>query len=214
MFSFSVLAVIVFVQGSNTCIPPCTTAMRLPSTNSSLNMAGAQEKRKPFQGKKFHKDLRDYKNQEIKRSLVHRARLRKNYFKLLESEDGSAGAPGGERVEKEQHSDVDSDSDQDSTRRRAPLPPQRAPPPQKTQQKPQPKRVVNFAERAKLAKERKEKEREAKIQRVQERRHALERQNKERERKKESLSKRTKSGQPVMGPKISDLLDKIRQNSH
>lgn len=181
-------------------------------------MAGAPEKRKPFQGKKFHKDLREYKNQEIKRSLVHRARLRKNYFKLLESEDQTAGVPGGERIddnqERQSDSEHESEEKQSTTRRLAPLPPQRAPPPQRTQPKPQPKRTVNFAERAKLAKERKEKEREDKIRRVQERRQALERQNKERERKKESLSRRTKSGQPVMGPKITDLLDKIRQNSH
>lgn len=33
------------------------------------------------------KDLRTYKLDEIKKSLTHRARLRKNYFKLLKNED-------------------------------------------------------------------------------------------------------------------------------
>lgn len=175
-------------------------------------MAGVPEKRKPFKGKKFHKDLREYKNQEIKRSLVHRARLRKNYFKLLESED-QTGTSGERNQDSHDSGSENGDEVENTARRLAPLPPQKAPPRQKTETKPQPKRTVNFAERAKLAKERKEKEREEKIRRVQERRQALERQNRERERKKESLSKRTKSGQPVMGPKITDLLDKIRQNS-
>lgn len=179
-------------------------------------MAGAPEKRKPFKGKKFHKDLREYKNQEIKRSLVHRARLRKNYFKLLESEDQTR-APSGATAENNQDgnsgSGEESETNETTARKLAPLPPQRAPPPQRNLPKPQPKRAVNFAERAKLAKERKEKERDEKIRRVQERRQALEQQNKQRERKKESLSRKTKTGQPVMGPKINDLLDKIKQNS-
>lgn len=187
-------------------------------------MAGMHDKRKPFQGKKFHKDLREFKNQEIKRSLVHRARLRKNYFKLLESEGQTTP-----ESQKEKQSDEDNEENNDSgsesesekeelpetsvskIKSSGPLPPQRGPP-ARAQPKPQPKKVINFAERAKLAKERKEREREEKLRRVRERRQALEQKNKERERKKESLSKRTKTGQPVMGPKINDLLDKIRQN--
>ncbi|KAM9914340.1 hypothetical protein OXX59_004036 [Metschnikowia pulcherrima] len=218
----------------------------------------AQEKRKPFKGKKLHKDLRDYKNQEIKRSLVHRARLRKNYFKLLEKEGLPAGQDEYESKdsdgkltnksisrdnsetqaspasESEQNSASDdesasedgsgdesdeksADSGEISTRKRhaAPLPPQKdlkkvVPKTRDVQPKRKP---LNFAERAKLAKERKEQKREEELKRVQERRQRLAQSQKEREQKKLSLQKRTRRGQPVMGPKINDLLDKIRQNN-
>ncbi|OBA22805.1 rRNA-processing protein FYV7 [Metschnikowia bicuspidata var. bicuspidata NRRL YB-4993] len=157
----------------------------------------AQEKRKPFKGKKLHKDLRDYKNQEIKRSLVHRARLRKSYFKLLEKEGIPAGQeyPGLASAAEEdprkgarddRHAKTDGSSDDE--------------------------KQLNFAERAKLARERKEQKREDELRRVQERRQKIEQSQKDREKKKLSLQQRTRRGQPVMGPKISDLLDKIRHN--
>ncbi|PSK40958.1 hypothetical protein C7M61_000625 [Candidozyma pseudohaemuli] len=177
-------------------------------------MAGSQDRRKPFQGKKFHKDLREYKNQEIKRSLVHRARLRKQYFKLLEEEGEVPSHEKGDN--KDQKDDVsdqsksdesDNDAQHSKVKQKASLPPQQAPPKVTTQRKP-----LNFQERAKLAKERKEQQREDKLQRVKDRRRAIEQKQMEREKKKESLSRRTKSGQPVMGPKINDLLDKIRNN--
>lgn len=177
-------------------------------------MAGSQDRRKPFQGKKFHKDLRDYKNQEIKRSLVHRARLRKQYFKLLEEEGEAPPASSKEKrtgdseADDSQTDDSDElDKEKSSVKLKAPLPPQRAPPKSAPKRKP-----LNFQERAKLAKDRKEHQREEKLRQVQERRRAIEQKQKERERKKVSLSRKTKSGQPVMGPKINDLLDKIRNN--
>lgn len=37
-----------------------------------------------FKSKKKFIDRREAKSQDIKRALTHRARLRKNYFKLLE----------------------------------------------------------------------------------------------------------------------------------
>lgn len=182
-------------------------------------MAGSQDRRKPFKGKKFHKDLRDYKNQEIKRSLVHRARLRKQYFKLLEEEGEAAPRPedsenrdGLSDGSEEENSDSDEGSDtprenSSSVKHKAPLPPQKAPPKVEPKKKP-----MNFTERAKVAKERKEHQREEKLRRVQERIRNIEQKQKERERRKESLSRRTKSGQPVMGPKINNLLDKIKNN--
>ncbi|QRG36428.1 hypothetical protein FDK38_000766 [Candidozyma auris] len=193
-------------------------------------MAGPQERRKPFRGKRFHKDLREYKNQEIKRSLVHRARLRKSYFKLLEKEgeegeansrdakghkevassdespnsDSESSASEGENSESE---DEDEISQSSSVKQRAPLPPQR--PPKKEVAK---KRPMDFLERVKLAKERKEQQKEEKLRRIQEKRRMIEQKQKEREKRKESLSKKTRTGQPVMGPKISNLLEKIRNN--
>lgn len=174
-------------------------------------MAGSYEKRKPFKGKKFHKDLREFKSQEIKRSLVHRARLRKNYFKLIEEDKkDSAEKPVPEDAnQSDSNNDDNSDDENVSTSKsRTSLPPQRAPPP------PPKRQPINYAERAKLAKQRKEQQREDKLQRVQERRQMMEQKIKQREKQKERLSQRTKSGQPVMGPKISNLLDKIRQNSN
>lgn len=168
-------------------------------------MAGSNDKRKPFQGKKFHKDLREYKNQEIKRSLVHRARLRKNYFKLLDKE--------GELPPQEDENE-ESEEEAGTGRLKKPLPPQRAPPPQRNPPQRAPERKpLNFAERAKLAKERKEQIKTEQLQKVQERRRNLDEKNRQRERKKESLSKRTKSGQPAMGPKISNLLEQIKKNN-
>lgn len=182
-------------------------------------MAGSYEKRKPFKGKKFHKDLREFKSQEIKRSLVHRARLRKNYFKLLEEDKKDQTAdnqPQGEAELSYDESEDDNDDNGGSStqlRSRAPLPPQQAPPRQQAQPQPK-KKPMNFAERAKLAKQRKEIQREEKLQKVQERRRMIDKRNLEREKQRERLSQRTKSGQPVMGPKISNLLDKIRQNNN
>lgn len=179
-----------------------------------------QGRRKPFQGKKLHKDLRDFKNQEIKRSLVHRARLRKNYFKLLEQEGGDAqGNPTAvDANEGDENEDNSADSDAEVTQKHTArssksLPPQdalekRMPPQEQSRKKP-----LNFAERAKLAKERKEQKREEQLQNVRERRKQIELSKKEREDKRLSLSKRTRKGQPVMGPKINDLLEKIRHNN-
>lgn len=175
-------------------------------------MAGSYEKRKPFKGKKFHKDLREFKSQEIKRSLVHRARLRKNYFKLIEEDKGSE-EPVQELGNQSESNNEDSSDEKNAPRAksRTALPPQQAPPPPPPPSKRKP---INYAERAKLAKQRKEQQREEKLERVQERRQMIEQKNRQRDKQKERLAQRTKSGQPVMGPKISNLLDKIRQSSN
>ena len=71
---------------------------------------------------------------------------------------------------------------------------------------------MNFAERAKIAKERKEHNRQEKLKSIQDRRENIEKKSKERERRKDTLSKKTKSGQPLMGPRINNLLDKIKKD--
>lgn len=181
-------------------------------------MAGPQHKRKPFQGKNSYKDLREFKSKEIKRSLVHRARLRKNYFKLLDKEgipherEGEKSDENGEN-EGENASDEVLDDDKASPGRRKPLPLQDSLPKRMPRASPQATRKpLNFAERARIAKERKEQRRQEKLEQVQARRKTLERKSEERERKKQRLLKRTKTGQPLMGPRINNLLDKIRQN--
>lgn len=201
-------------------------------------MAG-YEKRKPFKGKKFHRDLREFKSQEIKRSLVHRARLRKSYFKLVDAEDQERNSAkhsrehnhddnedsrseeadsGSEKSDNEEHGEnlkasrhartgtklekQDSVYAKESKRQQD----QRA-----LKQEARPR--LTFAERARIAKERKEHQREEKLQQVQQRRQMLEKRNIERQKHRESLSQRTRRGQPVMGPKITDLLDKIRNGT-
>lgn len=190
------------------------------SSIKTTNMAGPQGRSKPFRGKKPIKDLREFKSREIKKSLVHRARLRKNYFKLLEKEGESTSndlVEGDEKRAAEEDSGDDDESGsegEDGTsqpgnrvKRNAPLPPQRAPPPERRQKKP-----TNFAERSKLAKQKKEERRLKKIEEVRARRQILEKQTRDREKRKESLSKRTRSGQPLMGPRINNLLDKIKED--
>lgn len=191
-------------------------------------MKQSNDRRKPFQGKHRHKDLREFKNQEIKRSLVHRARLRKNYFKLLEKEAPPSSTenqyddtPGDSlNVSKSELGDTEgvkpddgseeieeSSSDAKNIRRSGPLPSQIA------AKKAEKRKPMNFAERARLARERKEQNRQDQLEKVREKRALIEESKMKREMKKNNLSQRTKKGQPVMGPRITDLLDKIRKNA-
>lgn len=192
-------------------------------------------KRKPFQGKQRHKDLREFKSQEIKKSLVHRARLRKNYFKLLEKEgapetpqlpqdddtqeaEGSVSELESQENEAGNHfsgSDDEKVSSQSKIRRSGPLPSQSSAGKiaRKEERREERRKPMNFAERAKLARERKEHNRQEQLDKVREKRMMIEQSKKARELKKTSLSQRTKKGQPVMGPRITDLLEKIRQNN-
>ncbi|CUM46266.1 rRNA-processing protein FYV7 [Debaryomyces fabryi] len=149
-----------------------------------------------FKGKNPYTDRREFKSKEIKKSLVHRARLRKNYFKLLEKE-----GINHEPEQNESESTVNQNKSEDLERSGI------------SNSRNQPsKRPMNFAERAKIAKERKEQNRQAKLKSIQDRRETIEKKSKERERRKDTLSKKTKSGQPLMGPRINNLLDKIKKD--
>jgi hypothetical protein len=70
---------------------------------------------------------------------------------------------------------------------------------------------LNFAERAKMAKERKERQRKEKLQSIREQRENTEKKKKEREAQKAVLAQKTRTGQPLMGPRINSLLDKIKE---
>lgn len=201
-------------------------------------MKQTNDRRKPFQGKHRHKDLREFKNQEIKRSLVHRARLRKNYFKLLEKEGGSDKLDlphnqqdNEEKSESEDDEDPDSIEDlndveddgeeregkesvrtsQSQIRRSGPLPDQSTA--GKIAKREERRKPMNFAERARLARERKEQNRQEQLEKVREKREMILESKRIREQRKNTLAQRTKRGQPVMGPRINDLLDKIRKNN-
>ncbi|CAH2352912.1 rRNA-processing protein Fyv7p [[Candida] railenensis] len=147
-----------------------------------------------FQKKNPYKDRKEYKSDEIKKSLTHRARLRKNYFKLMEKE----GLPIDKNEdENEAESENDNKSESRGNTRRE-------------YKKPDSKKPMNFAERAKLAKERKDLNRREKLESIKNRREVMAQRSKEREFKKERLSKKSRTGQPLMGPRINNLLDKIK----
>lgn len=82
--------------------------------------------------------------------------------------------------------------------------------PKNSDKKEKPK--LNFAERSKIAKERKERQRQAKLQGIKEQRESVEKKRKERDNKKTVISQRTRKGQPLMGPRINTLLEKIKEN--
>lgn len=131
------------------------------------------------------KNRKESKAREISRLLTHRAQLRKKYFKMVEKEDAISGpVPGDEQADR----DVKE--------------------PKEHKEKPK----FNFAERAKIAKERKERQRKEKLQNIRDQRENADRKRKERETKKTVLSQRTKTGQPLMGPRINSLLEKIRED--
>ncbi|AOW29581.1 rRNA-processing protein FYV7 [Candida albicans L26] len=131
-----------------------------------------------FKSKKKFIDRREAKSQDIKRALTHRARLRKNYFKLLEKEGlQEEGKP-------EDENDI----------------------------RPTKKKGINFEERAAIVKQRKEEKRKFKLASVQAKLEKIESNSKERALKREQLKKSTTKGQPLMGPRINDLLDKIKKN--
>lgn len=190
-----------------------------------------------FSGGRKHLDSRELKSFEIKRALTHRARLRKSYFKLLEKEGEpesrdqpddteqrndiqksiTKANPSGLSMEALSDSDQQSDIDDPCSppHKRQSLPPQdklHKPRPAKQNSIPQDRKQLSFAERAKIAKERKDQNRQAKLQEVQDRRRLVELKRRERDLKKTRVTKSTKSGQPLMGPRINNLLDKIKKD--
>lgn len=150
-----------------------------------------------FKGKNPYTDRREFKSKEIKKSLVHRARLRKNYFKLLKNEGIDKDTPNQDEQGDQNVNDPQNDN-QEGQKKSSSLDNKKNP--------------VNFAERARIAKERKEQNREAKLKSIQNRRENIEKKSKERERRKDTMSKKTRTGQPLMGPRINNLLDKIKKD--
>lgn len=108
--------------------------------------------------------------------MVHKARLRKNYFKELEKQ-GEAVPEKRERTEGEE--------------------PRRKP--------------VDFKERARLIKQRKEAAHKERLQRIEEKKKQIAEREARRIKNREALKKTNKYGQPLMGPRIDNLLDKIKK---
>lgn len=124
---------------------------------------------------------REDKTRDIKKALVHRSRIRKNYFKLLDKE--------GIDNEKKEYDETDNRN-----------------------QRPKQQKPMNFAERSQMVKQRKEDTRKSQLQEVQERRKQITKKDNERIKKRERVDKKTTRGQPLMGPRINNLLDKIKKD--
>lgn len=124
---------------------------------------------------------REDKTRDIKKALVHRARIRKNYFKLLDKEGIPVDKKGVDEV----------NGDEAKTRQNKPM---------------------NFSDRSKMVKQRKEEKRKLELQKIQERKQEIAKKDNERIKKRERVEKKTSRGQPLMGPRINNLLDKIRKD--
>lgn len=147
--------------------------------------AGVRKGHKNFKHKKNpYLNLREKKADDIRRAITHRSRLRKKYFQLLK-EEGLDESP--KVVEAEDGKSKDKGEKQE-------------------------KKPMNFAERAKKVKARKEEKRQAKLESVRDKRRRLEESEKRRELVRSRVTQKTTKGQPLMGPKINNLLDKIRKD--
>ncbi|ANZ77454.1 BA75_04433T0 [Komagataella pastoris] len=148
------------------------------------------------------RDLRKKKSEDIKRSLVHRARLRKKYFKILQQDVEQAGTtsttnnevnvndPDADKVQEERQEHRDSLHNNNLKH------PDR----------------LSYQERLKMAKERKEQRRIEKIKQTKIQLYQIKQKKLSRESRKELFSKRTRTGQPMMGPRISNLLETIKND--
>lgn len=177
-------------------------------------MAANDRPRGSFKPKK---DTRKYlqgkqgKTDEIRRALTHRARLRKNYFKLLEKEGMDVPERVNNNNSEVSQEDVDkSDKDQGNEEDNQP----------KSEidiikEKVQNRQALTFQERIILKKDRKEKDKERKMQKTREKLATMKQKDMKRQRQRERIeSTKTRKGQPLMGPRINSLLEKIRQDKN
>lgn len=173
------------------------------------------------------KDTRKYlngkqgKTDEIRRALTHRARLRKNYFKLLEREGLDVPSKESTEIrgnveeesteEKDSHEEGPDDGSDDSSRTK------------KSalsgidiiKQKVKNHEPLTFQERIQLKKDRRENDKKKKMQKTREKLEALKKSELKRKQQTERIQgTKTRKGQPLMGPRINDLLDKIKQEKN
>uniref|UniRef100_A0A060T1U9 rRNA-processing protein FYV7 n=1 Tax=Blastobotrys adeninivorans TaxID=409370 RepID=A0A060T1U9_BLAAD len=135
-------------------------------------------------------DRRKAKTTEIKRSLTHRARLRKAYFKMLEKEGEPEQGPS-----KEAHSEDEQDEGKTNETSHA------------SEQGP------SYAERMQKIRDRKRAKREEKRQRIIAQREDRERKEALRQKHRKQMTKYTQKGQPLMSSRIDRLLDKIKEKN-
>lgn len=133
---------------------------------------------------------KDKKLKDINRALTTRARRRIAYFKMLKAEGMAVPEKPGQRDGGE------TDGDAPAALRREPSKREKA---------------KQFKERMLQKKERKQRERTERLERNQQKLSEMRASAAKREQKKTVLkSARTQRGQPLMGPRIGSLLDKIK----
>ena len=130
-----------------------------------------------------------------------------------EAEDLGEGSDDAEDDEEEENEEEDKKEDK-SAKRRKPLPDQQ--PPTKEQlremhESQKPRKPMNFKERAALAKERKQKAREEREAQIQKNKEDRERKLKKRAKLTKQMTKTTRTGQPLMTPRINKILDQLKQ---
>lgn len=135
------------------------------------------------------KFTREYKVKEIQRSITKKARLRKGYLKALKEEGYDIPE---QRVESRAKLSVRELKDQRLRDGK-----------KKIDEKKEIKR-----ERKRNNAQQAAEHREAQIERIRISKEKF----KQREQRSTRLTQRTRSGQPLMGPKIEDLLDKIKND--
>lgn len=172
-----------------------------PRKNRGGNFKGKKDTRKYLRGK-------EGKTEEIKKALTHRARLRKNYFKLLEREGLDVPDKEGEKlvgVEGESCQVGDSgDATEHTNSAKSEI--------EIIKDKIKNKEALTFQERILLKKHRRESDKQIKMERIREKLETMRKKKMEREHKTERIQNTmTRKGQPLMGPRINNLLDKIRQ---
>ncbi|CAG58963.1 uncharacterized protein GVI51_F01309 [Nakaseomyces glabratus] len=140
---------------------------------------------KKSNGKKFTKE---YKVKAIQQNITRKARLKKEYLKALK-EEGYA-VPEKETSRREVNvKKLKEDKRLEGKK--------------KIDEKKELKKQRKREQREKLEERRRKEEEKVKIIRQKEQ---------EREQKRRKMTKRTRSGQPLMAPKIEDLLSKIKND--
>lgn len=133
--------------------------------------------------KKFTKE---YKIKEIQKSLTKKARLRKGYLKALKEEGYSIPDKRPTSIPNKPSKNLNGEENRRNFEQKKEIIQQR----KKSHRDALEERKKNDFSKLKEAKE--------KLQ--------------EREKRRVKLAKRTKSGQPLMGPRIEDLLSKIKED--
>ncbi|KAA8897710.1 hypothetical protein TRICI_006673 [Trichomonascus ciferrii] len=156
---------------------------------------------------------------EIQRSLTHRARLRKAYFKMLERE-GEAIPEKNEKVtEKDDKEDSESDAEgaEDNENREMKYDDesggQEVSEEGETPRNDERVKQQTFKDRMRIKKERKNAQREQRAKILEARKQDQKRREELRLKHKKQMTKYTPRGQPVMGSRINRLLDKIRETA-
>ncbi|CAR25412.1 rRNA-processing protein FYV7 [Lachancea thermotolerans] len=135
---------------------------------------------------RVQKHTRESKVRDIQKSLVRRARLRKDYFKALK-EEGYTAPEKQESKTKRSYREV---REQATAANR-----------KKLDEKKEMKKL-----RGRMEYQKAQEKRKTELQKINE---AKERE-KQRNQRSKKVTQRTRSGQPLMGPKIEDLLSKIK----